>query len=558
MAEPERPERGEIRVTDIKDPLQDATFGSIGRYVEVAGPDGRDEPFMPQRLVLGFDEKQATHVDPYTLTLFEVDLETRTFTPVSTSRVYPDERRVEAWIDHAGTYGVIGLPTHQGVLETLRLLDRFAPELIEERERGENAFQERICGLILCADPTIGGGGPLPPGDLCGKCLGLDVSFERLPERFLWEREIPLRPFREFVPDEPEPPAMPKLLAWGRNAGGTLGDGTKIQRNSPVFVAGLDVRKIVGSTEFTLALATDGGVWAWGTNYDGELGNGTRNISRTTPGRVAGGATIPFDGVVDIAAGFSRALAVRSDGSVWTWGRDAVTGGFNSLPVRVSGIVDAVAVACGADFNLALDKNNRVWSWGINSSGQLGNGTFANRTSPGLVPGLTAVRSIAAASAASYAIKSNGAVVAWGAGSSGLLGNGGTSNSSIPVAVPNLSNIEQVSAGFHGLARTTAGDVWVWGTCADGNSGDGTSFAVHLTPVQIAALQDITAIAAGFSHDLALQADGTVWAWGRPIEGQVGDGMVSDGTSPVAVPLPAGQRGAGVGAGTDWSFAILG
>jgi alpha-tubulin suppressor-like RCC1 family protein len=557
MAEPDRPERFEIRVTDIEDPLQDATFGSIGRYVEVARPDGRDEPFVPQRLVLGFDEKQAAHVDPYSLTLFEVDLESRTFTPVPTSRVYPDKRRVEAWIDHAGTYGVIGLPTHEGVLETLRLLDRFAPELIDERERGENGFQERICGLILCADPTIGGGGPVPPGDLCAKCLGLDVSFERLPERFLWEREPPLRPFREFVPDEPDPPATPNLLACGRNVEGTLGDGTKIQRNSPVFVAGLDVKKIVGSSEFTLALATDGGVWAWGANFDGELGNGTR-IPRTTPGRVAGGALIPFDDVVDIAAGISRALAVRSDGSVWTWGRDPIGLGANLLPVRVSGIVDAVAVACGADFNLALRNDGRVWSWGMNSFGQLGDGTTANRANPALIPGLTAVRSIAAAPPASYAIKSNGDVVAWGSGSSGLLGNGGTSNSSIPIAVANLSNIEQVSAGFHGLARTTAGDVWVWGTCGNGESGDGTSFAVHRTPVQITALQDITAIAAGFSHDVALQTDGTVWAWGRPLEGQVGDGMASDGTSPVAVPLPAGRRGSGVGAGTDWSFAILG
>jgi hypothetical protein len=557
MADRKSPDRFEIQVKDIEDPLPDATFGSINRYVEVSHPEGSREPFVPQRLRLAFDEKQAAHVDPYSLTLFEVDLESRTFTPVPTSRVYRDQRRVEAWIDHAGTYGVIGLPTHEGVLETLRLLDRFAPELIEERERGEKGFQERICGLILCADPTIGGGGPVPPGDLCGKCLGLDVSFERLPERFLWEREPPLRGFPPFVPDPPDPPATPNLLAWGRNSAGTLGDGTKDQRDSPVFVAGLDVKKIVGSSEFTLALTTDGGVWAWGANFDGELGNGMRS-PRTTPGRVAGGASIPFDGVVDIAAGISRALVVRSDGSVWTFGRDATGPGFNLLPVRVSGIANAVAVACGADFNLALRNDGRVWSWGVNSIGQLGNGTMANLPNPALIPGLTAVRSIAAGPASSYAIKSNGDVVSWGSGSGGLLGNGGMTNSPIPVAVANLSNIEQVSAGFHGLARTTAGDVWVWGTCGDGESGDGTHSAVHLTPVRIAALQGITAIAAGFSHDLAMQSDGTVWAWGRGLEGQVGDGTAQERPTPIAVPVPAGRRGAGVGAGTDWSFAILG
>ena len=115
--------------------------------------------------------------------LFRVDLESRTFTPVESSRVNVDKREVTAWVNQPGTYGLIGLPKHKAILETLRLFDRFGPQLLEERERGEHGLHDRICGLILCTDPNPWGDGPLGPGNLCTKCLGLDISFDRLPER---------------------------------------------------------------------------------------------------------------------------------------------------------------------------------------------------------------------------------------------------------------------------------------------------------------------------------------------------------------------------------------
>ena len=192
----------EMRVTDIEDPLPDATFGSIGRYVEVALPDQRDEPIVPQRLTLGFDEKQAAHVDPWTLMLFRVELESRTFTPVESSRVNASQREVTAWVNQPGTYGLIGLPKHKAILETLRLFDRFGPQLLEERERGEHGLHDRICGLILCADPNPWGDEPLGPGNLCTKCLGLDLSYGLRPERYLLERHADISTFREHVDEE--------------------------------------------------------------------------------------------------------------------------------------------------------------------------------------------------------------------------------------------------------------------------------------------------------------------------------------------------------------------
>lgn len=553
MAEAKRPKPSKIRIKEIKDPLPDATFGSIGCYVEVAGPDGSGERFDPRRVVLHFDARQAEHVDLWTLMLFEVDPESRSFTPIDSSRVNPDKHELEAWLDHPGTYGLIGLPKHPALLETLRLLDRFGPQLTEERDLGEHGLQDRICGLILCDDPTRWGGGPLGPGDLCAKCLGLDVSFPQLPERFLFEREIPLRRFPPQVADEPPPPPSPVLLSWGRNSTGTLGDGTKIDRSTPVLVAKVNPKKLVGgSSGMTIALDTDGTVWSWGRNDFGQLGDG-RFGDRSTPGAVAF-----LTNIVDIAASEWQAFAVRSDGSVWKWGADdPVWGPMSRLPVQVSGISDVVAIAAGTDFALALKNDGRVWSWGDNGNGQLGDGTTLGHVNPALVPGLTAVRAVAAGPESSFAIKVNGDVVAWGGGANGNLGVGDRLIKKSPVPVPGVHNVDQIAAGFHTLARTTAGDLFAWGHGGDGEAGDGGT-SDHLTPLQVPGLSGITGVAAGDSHCVALKSNGTVWAWGWDFAGQVGDGGSADRLTPFPVPLPGVRKAVGVGAGENWSFAILG
>jgi alpha-tubulin suppressor-like RCC1 family protein len=549
----------ELRVTDIEDPLPDATFGSIGRYAEVALPDKRKEPFVPQRITLRFDAEQAAHVDLYTLTLFRVDLESRTFTPVESSRVDVDRRVVTAWVNEPGTYGLIGLPKHAGILETLRLFDRFGTQLLEEQERGEHGLHDRICGLILCADPILWGDGPTGPGNLCQKCLGLDVSWGRLPERYLLERRVHIPPFRAAVDDD-EPAGGPSLLGWGWNKWAELGDGSKTRRNTPVWVAPiLNVKKIVGggsadSFNWTLALDTDGSVWSWGNNVSGQLGILTFVNERSTPGRVAF-----LTDVVDIAAGSTHGVAVRADGSVWKWGWEDLF--FASaparLPVRVLGLTDIVAVAAGASFTLALRNDGRVFAWGAGSLGQLGDGsTVTFRANPVQVPGLTAVRSIAAGLASAFATKANGSVVAWGL--AGSIGVAGTANSPTPVPVPGLNNIEQISAHIGGLARTSAGDVWFWGTNSYGESGDGTTTGVYVTPVQVPGLHQITGIAVAGWHCLALRSDGTVWGWGNNQVGEVGVGPAPyTQNTPIVVPLPGGRLASGVGAGERSSFAIV-
>ena len=555
---PDGGERLELRVSDIDDPLPDATFGSIGRYVEVAWPDQSDDPLVPQLLTLGFDEGRAVHVDLWTLMLFRVDRESREFTPVESSRVDVDKRQVTAWLDQPGTYGLIGLPKHLGVLETLRLLNRLSPQLLDERERGERGLQDRICGLILCADPTTWDAAPTPPGDLCQKCLGLDVSGGRLPEKYLLERQPHIPVFREVgTGTGEEPPGSPALVAWGENGFGQLGDGSITTRTAPVWVVpALAAKKVVSAVGgvWTLALATDGTVWAWGDNSRGTLGDGT-SVDRSIPGRVG-----VLDNVVDIAAGQYHGVALRADGSVWKWGVDPDTlfGGtpeiINRLPVLV-GLNNIVAVAAGDGHTLALRNDERVFAWGRNYGGQLGDGTRADRANPVLVPGLTAVRSIAAGGGTSFAIRGDYTVFSWGF----RLGTFVTIVDTTPVPVPGLSYVQQISVDGHVLARDIAGDVWFWG---EGVRGDGTSNRLYTTPVKVPfpGAPAITDIAVGETHSLALQSDGTVWAWGYNGSGQLGINAAYGPyhqLTPASVPLPAGRRASGIAAGMRWSLARL-
>ncbi|MCX6381660.1 MAG: Ig-like domain repeat protein [Armatimonadetes bacterium] len=147
------------------------------------------------------------------------------------------------------------------------------------------------------------------------------------------------------------------VRAWGNNGAGQLGDGTNTQRRAPVQVSGLTgVTQIAGGGNHSLALKSDGAVWAWGNNLYGQLGDGTSNNVSNTPLQVSG-----LTGITQVAGGYFHSLAVKSDGAVWAWGRNDDHGqlgdGTNTnrtTPVQVSGLTGATQVAAGFAHSLAL------------------------------------------------------------------------------------------------------------------------------------------------------------------------------------------------------------
>ncbi|WP_295451380.1 CARDB domain-containing protein [uncultured Thiodictyon sp.] len=318
------------------------------------------------------------------------------------------------------------------------------------------------------------------------------------------------------------------LWAWGNNWFGKLGDGTATDRWRPVQVL-TGVAAVAGGANHTLTLRTDGSLWAWGGNDFGQLGNGTTsNDSYTYPST----PTEVLTGVAAVTAGHIHSLAIKIDGSLWTWGYNKFgqlgdgTTTDRSSPLQVLTGVAAVATG-GYGHALAIKTDGSLWAWGENTYGQLGDGTHTTRLVP--VPVMSGVVAIGAGWGYSMALKTDGSLWAWG---HGLLGDGKTTDSLSPILV--LSGVTAVTTGVsHTLAIKTDGSLWAWGSNGFGQIGDGTT-TNRLSPVHV--MDGVSAVAASTSsHTLAMKTDGSLWAWGRNVFGALGDGTATDRWTPVQV-----------------------
>ena len=337
-------------------------------------------------------------------------------------------------------------------------------------------------------------------------------------------------------------------FVWGLNSLGALGDGSAgiLIRATPVPVVGLSgVMAIAAGSGHSLALRTDGGVWAWGDNTVGILGDGT-TIPRGLPVQVrAPGGVGLLGGITAIAAGGSHSLALKNDGTVWGWGRnDSGVLGNNTtvssaVPVQASVPTGVIAIATSTLHSLALVSDGSgttgtVWAWGSNATGQLGDGTIVDKLVPTPVPGLTGVKAIVAGNNYSIALKSNGTVWAWGDNSFGQLGDGSTTRQLAPVQVTGLNGIiavTAIAAAGSSYAVKADGTVWAWGSNSTGELGDGTT-TPRFTPVQVLGpggngfLLGVKSVTAGGGFALGLKFDGAVWAWGNENSLALGDGLI--------------------------------
>ena len=301
-------------------------------------------------------------------------------------------------------------------------------------------------------------------------------------------------------------------------------DGTTGPLNLPWSITARTVASVSTGGGHTLAIKTDGSLWAWGSNLFGQLGEGASGGNRNSPGRVG-----MDNNWAAVSAGNAHSLAIRTDGSLWVWGRNSWgelgdgTTTDRYAPVRIGTDYNWGSVSAGSMHSLAIRKDGSLWAWGENTNNQLGDGTTAQRNAPVRIGMDNTWASVSAGDNHSLATRTDGSLWVWGWKFWGL-GNG-TTTASQPARIGTDSNWATVSAGGsrHSLAIRKDGSLWAWGGNWDGELGDGTT-TERPTPFRIGTDNNWATVSAGSRHSLATRTDGSLWAWGCNWLGQLGDG----------------------------------
>ncbi len=334
-----------------------------------------------------------------------------------------------------------------------------------------------------------------------------------------------------------------RVICWGGNEDGELGDGTTTNRSTPGQVSGLEsgVAAIGVGSRHACALTTGGGVLCWGDNEVGQIGDGT-TTNRLVPTPVSGLET----GVTAIAVGGWHTCALTAAGGVVCWGLNAqgeIGDGTTTdrwTPTPVSGLGSGVAaVTAGNLHTCALTTGGGVACWGYNFDGQLGDGTTLDRYTPVPVTGLAAgVTAVEAGYYHTCAINAAGGALCWGYNEMGQLGDGTSNDAFTPTPVTGLdSGVARISPGWgHTCAVTTSSTVLCWGYNFFGQLGDGLMEEYQYTPKAIDGLGSLVAgVTAGWGHTCAWTTAGGVLSWGLNDYGQLGDGTTTDQWTPVAI-----------------------
>jgi alpha-tubulin suppressor-like RCC1 family protein len=370
------------------------------------------------------------------------------------------------------------------------------------------------------------------------------------------------------------------LFTWGDNSIGNLGDNTIIHRSSPVQVGtsswiSVAAGGVTTNTDFTmLAILSDYTLWGWGAGGSGQLGQ-PNIFNRSSPIQISSFTSEAIQNTYltntgktqyswsAIAAGGSRPVsaAIRNDGRLFTWG-DNLHGqlGQNdtihrSSPVQV-GTDSWTSVSVGNSALFAIRSNNTLWSWGGNNNGELGSLDRNHRSSPVQIGAsswtmVSANTDTNASNVTGYvtAILSNGWLFTWGYNANGELGLTSTTSRSSPVQV-GTSSWSIVSAGWSNTAAIrTDGTLWTWGVNTNGALGDNTIVSKS-SPVQITGTW--TDVSAGVQFISAIKSGGTLWTWGINSAGYLGSNTIINRSSPVQVGANTWKKVVSTGA----SYAI--
>jgi len=354
------------------------------------------------------------------------------------------------------------------------------------------------------------------------------------------------------------------LWSWGRNLNGGLGDNSATSKSSPVqtIAQALNWKQVGGiGTGNGVGIKTDGTLWTWGNNASGILGDPTTIHSKSSPAQTFLSTT----DWVSVGSGrkCNHMAAIRTNGSLWLWG-SAIYGqlGDNSVVSKSSAVqtitasLDWAQVTLGNYSTGAIKTDGSLWVWGNGALGVLGTNDLTNRSSPvQTVAGGTDWKQISMGPYHCAAIKTDGSLWVWGYNASGNLGDNTTVNKSSPIqTVAGGTNWKQASCGGNHIgAIKTDGSLWMWGSNSSGQLGNNSTNSAS-SPIQtVTGGNNWKQISCGYDFTAALKTDGTIWTWGSnayigtPV-GSLGDNTGTSRSSPIQTVM----------GGTNWKSLSCG
>ena len=374
---------------------------------------------------------------------------------------------------------------------------------------------------------------------------GLDYSFDDI--------FVPADLFREG-----------NLWTWGTGSAGRLGNAVitgNISTPATTFAGGTNWKQVEADFH-VVAIKTDGTLWTWGQPGNGRLGNGATTGSISTPVTTFAGGT----NWKQVSSGISNTAAIKTDGTLWVWGGSTfgVLGNAQqsdrSTPITTfAGGTNWKQVSVGTFYTAAIKTDGTLWTWGYGGSGRLGNASTVSTSTPVTTfAGGTNWKQVSVGSNHTAAIKTDGTLWTWGNGGNGRLGNASTVSVSTPVTTfAGGTNWKQVGT-FSGTMTSikTDGTLWTWGYGLNGRLGNAVISGDTSTPITtFAGGTNWKQVSAGTNHTVAIKTDGTLWLWGPGgADGALGNAQVTNRLTPVTT-FAGGNNWKQVSAGDSCTVA---